>query len=276
MDRKPVLITGCSSGIGRCVAHTLHLRNYRVFACVRKPADIRELQSKGLETLQLDLTSAQQIDDAVATFLQRTNGKCFGLINNGAYGQPGAVEDLSRATLEKQFACNVFGTHQLTTLLLPAMRATGQGRIIQISSILGLVCLPFRGAYNASKYALEALTDTLRLELANSQIQVVLVEPGPIATRFRSNALAALRHDLKIQHSVHIKTYQSVLKRLSRIDNVPFTLPPEAVSRAVIHALEDSNPHCRYRVTKPAKLLAILKRILPDKTMDHLLTRLGD
>lgn len=275
MDRKPVLITGCSSGIGHSTARLLQQRDYRVFAGFKNLADAERLQEMGLETLQLNLADEHQVTAAADVFLQQTQGKCHALINNGAFGQPGAVEDLSRSTLEKQFACNVFGTHQLTNRLLPAMRAAKQGRIIQISSILGLVCLPYRGAYNASKYALEALTDTLRLELVNTGIKVCLVEPGPVATHFRSNAMAALLREIRIEDSAHEQTYTSVLKRLSNQHEVPFTVPPEVVANTIVRALESSNPRLRYRVTQPAKYLAVLKRILPDKIMDRLLVRLG-
>src|SRR3990167_8038449 len=172
MEQKSVLITGCSSGIGNCLARGLRERGYRVFAGARKEADVAALSAAGFESLPLDLDSSGSIRAAVETVLDRTQGRLYALVNNGAYGQPGAVEDLSRETLRAQFETNLFGTQELTNLVIPAMRAQGEGRIIQMSSMLGIVCLAYRGAYNATKFALEALSDTMRLELRNTNIHV--------------------------------------------------------------------------------------------------------
>ncbi|MEE8624625.1 MAG: SDR family NAD(P)-dependent oxidoreductase, partial [Acidiferrobacterales bacterium] len=190
-EDKSILITGCSTGIGLCLARGLRERGYRVIATTRKPADAAKLARSGLEALPLDLDSSESIEQAVDEVRRRASGTLFGLINNGAYGQPGAVEDLTRDTLRSQFETNLFGTQELTNRILPIFRAQGCGRIIQISSMLGFVCLAYRGAYNASKYALEALSDTLRLELRGTGIYVSLIEPGPIQSDFRKNAYAA-------------------------------------------------------------------------------------
>jgi NAD(P)-dependent dehydrogenase (short-subunit alcohol dehydrogenase family) len=179
-SRRVVLITGCSSGIGQAAAHGLPKSQYRVFASVRNPADIGPLAASGLDTLVLDLDHGGSIQDAVTELLEKTRGQLYALVNNAAYGQPGAVEDLTREALRRQFETNLFGTHELTRTCIPVMRRNGCGRIIQISSILGLICLANRGAYNASKFALEALSDTLRLELHGSGIDISLIEPGPI------------------------------------------------------------------------------------------------
>jgi len=191
MNEKTILITGCSSGIGLCVARGLSSRGYRVFATARRTADVEALNKEGLESLLLDLDDPHSITAAVEEILTRTNGRLDALFNNGAYGQPGAVEDLSRDVLRAQFETNLLGWHQLTNLVLPVMRSQGHGRIIHNSSVLGFVALRYRGAYNASKYALEGLADTLRLELAGTDIHVSLIEPGPITSRFRENAFAA-------------------------------------------------------------------------------------
>ncbi len=269
-EPKPVLITGCSSGIGHCLARGLGRCGYRVFATARRAADVAALADMGLESMPLDLDSSASIAWAVAAVRERTAGRLYALINNGAYGQPGAVEDLTRDTLRAQFETNVFGTHELTNLCLPLLRSNGGGRIVQISSILGLVCLPYRGAYNASKYALEALSDTLRLELRGSPIHVALVEPGPIRGRFRANAYAAFQARIDVARSRHQAAYAATAKRLTA-GEVPFTLPPEAVLKKVIHALESPHPRARYRVTPPAHLFANLKRLLPDAWMDRFL-----
>lgn len=271
MEPKSVLITGCSTGIGNSVAHGLRECGYRVFASARKESDVAALSAAGFESLPLDLDSSGSIRAAVETVLDRTQGRLYALVNNGAYGQPGAVEDLSRAVLRAQFETNLFGTQELTNLVLPAMRAQGEGRIIQISSILGIVCFAYRGAYNATKFALEALSDTLRLELRDTNIYVSLIEPGPITSRFRANAYAAFRRNIDREHSAHREYYARVEKRLEGSRPLPFTLPPEAVLKKVIHALEARRPKARYGVTFPTHLFAVLRRVLPVRVLDRIL-----
>jgi NAD(P)-dependent dehydrogenase (short-subunit alcohol dehydrogenase family) len=271
LEQRAVLITGCSSGIGHTLAVGLQQRGYRVYASVRQEKDLAPLAALGLETLLLDLTSPASIQRAADEVLQRSGGRLYGLINNGAYGQPGAVEDLTRDTLRAQFETNVFGTQELTNRLLPAFRAQHAGRIVQISSLLGIVSLAYRGAYNASKHALEALSDTLRLELQGTGIHVVLVEPGPITSRFRENAYRAYLAHIDSARSAHRDYYRRVEQRLGGTQPLPFTLPPEAVLRAVIRGLEARRPCLRYRVTVPAHLFAILRRVLPGRLLDRIL-----
>ena len=271
-----VLVTGCSSGIGQCLATGLAARGYRVIAGARKPADVAALAATGLEAIALDVASSDSIAAACAEVERRTQGRLYALINNAGYGQPGAVEDLRRDVLRAQFETNVFGAHELTTRLLPMFRAAGAGRIIQISSLLGLVCLAYRGAYNASKFALEALSDTLRLELRGSGIHVTLIEPGPIKTRFRDNSLAAFAAHIDPERSAHRERYQALLARLTgQRGRLPFTLPPEAVLKRVIHALEADRPKIRYYVTFPTYLFAALRRLLPAALLDRVAYRVG-
>ena len=271
---KSILISGCSSGIGRCVAQGLRARGYRVFATARAPGDVLALQDEGFEACRLDLADSESIQTAVSTVLAATGGSLFALFNNGAYGQPGAVEDLERSVLRRQFEANVFGWLELTNLIIPVMRRQGYGRIIQNSSVLGFVAMPYRGAYNASKYAIEALTDTLRLELTGSGIKVVLIEPGPIESHFRRNAYRAFKDHIQAAHSPHQERYRALESRLRTTGAVvPFTLPPTAVLQQIIHALESRRPNIRYRVTLPTHLFAALKRLLPDAWMDRLLLR---
>jgi NAD(P)-dependent dehydrogenase (short-subunit alcohol dehydrogenase family) len=273
---KSILITGCSTGIGYCVAKGLQQKGYRVFATARKNEDVTRLQNEGLESLQLDLDDSSSIKKAVAEILQRTDGKLFALFNNGAYGQPAAVEDLSRDAIRAQFETNLFGWLELTNLILPVMRNQGYGRIIQNSSVLGFVALPFRGAYNASKYALEGLSDTLRLELKGTDIYVSLIEPGPILSQFRKNGVKALNRYIDIENSIHREKYKNELERLNKEGAaVPFTLPPEAVLKKVIHALESGKPKARYYVTFPTYLFGYLKRVLTDSMMDSILGKTG-
>jgi NAD(P)-dependent dehydrogenase (short-subunit alcohol dehydrogenase family) len=275
MTGNSILITGCSSGIGLCVAHGLRSRGWRVFASARKPEDVARLTGEGLESLQLDLDDSASIAAAVDEVLLRTQGTLDALFNNGAYGQPGAVEDLTREVLRKQFETNLFGWHELTRLVLPVMRRQGHGRIVQHSSVLGFVALRYRGAYNASKYALEGLTDTLRLELRGSNIHVSLIDTGPVSSRFRENAHAAFLRNIDRDNSVHREHYARVVQRLTTQGAVvPFTLPPEAVLTKVVHALESRKPRSRYYVTFPTYLFAFLKRILPQHTLDRILYRI--
>lgn len=275
MGQKSVLITGCSSGIGHCVASGLAARGYRVFATARQPQDVARLTAEGLESLQLDHADSASIHRAVDEVLARTQGRLDALFNNGAYGQPGAVEDLSREALRAQFETNLFGWHELTNRVLPVMRRQGHGRIVYNSSVLGFVALPFRGAYTASKYALEGLVDTLRLELRGSGIHVALVEPGPIESRFRANALLAYQRHIDPDSSFHRERYRRMEERLvTEGPVVPFTLPPEAVLKKLIHALESRTPRTRYRVTFPTYLFAVLKRVLTDRALDRILARI--
>ena len=276
MATRSALITGCSTGIGRCLAEGLHALGYRVFATARKPGDVDELNRIGLESLQLDLDDSHSIQQAVETILERTGGELYALINNGAWGQPGAVEDLGRDLLRKQFETNLFGTQELTNLVLPAMRKQGFGRIIQISSILGITAMAYRGAYNASKFALEGLSDTMRLELRDTNIHVVLIEPGPIVSNFRNNAYAAFKANIDAEHSSHRDRYRNMVKRFKgEAGKTPFTLPPEAVLVKTIKALEAKRPKIRYGVTVPTHVFGLFKRILPFRWLDAILAAAG-
>lgn len=276
MLTRNILITGCSSGIGHCVASGLAKRGYRVFTSARKAEDVRALEAGGLESVQLDLADSVSIHRAMDEVLDRGGGQLYALFNNGAFGQPGAVEDLRREVLREQFEANLFGTVELTNRVIPVMRTQGYGRIIMNSSVLGLVALPYRGAYTASKYALEGIADTLRLELCGSGIHVSLIEPGPIESRFRANSFEVYKRNIDVEHSAHREKYLAMERRLLKQGAaVPFTLPPDAVLGKVIHALESRYPKIRYYMTVPTYLFATLKRILPDGWMDRLLAGVG-
>ena len=269
---KSVLITGCSSGIGLCIAKGLKDKGYRVFASARSIDDVKNLQNLGFESLLLDLSSSESINAAVFKLYEMTD-TLYALINNGAYGQAGALEDISRDALEKQFQSNVFGWHELTNLVLPRMRDLNVGRIIYISSVLGFVAMPFRGPYVASKFAIEGLIATLRLELSDTNIKFSSIQPGPIESKFRKNAYLAFKQNVDISSSHYQDQYKIVIKRLQSGKNVKFTLPPEAVLKSAIHALESSNPKNYYRVTFPTKFFAFLGNILPSKWMDYILNQ---
>ena len=271
-----VLITGCSTGIGYSICHHLKQNGYQVIASCRNISDVERLEAEGFTCVQLDLNNTESIRSGFNQAMKICSGELYALVNNGAYGQPGAVEDLTRDALVEQFQTNVFGTQELTNLAIPVMRERGKGRIVQISSILGFICLRFRGAYNASKYALEALSDTLRLELANSGVHVSLIQPGPIESDFRPNALKHFKRNIDANNSYFADIYSRVEKRLTTEKKARFTLPAEAVSKCVLHALESSKPKIRYPVTKPTYIMAALKRILPDRLMDRVLMTSGD
>ncbi len=277
MSERTVLITGCSSGIGRACALGLKARGWRVFATARKETDIADLAQQGLEALYLDYTEPDSIIACVEEVRKRTQGRLFALFNNGAYGQLGAVEDLSREVLARQFEANVFGWHDLTMRALPMMRAAGRGRIVQNSSVLGLVAMKWRGAYNASKFAIEGLTDTLRLELRGSGIHVSTIEPGPIWSKFVDNALKHFQANIDIDHSPYRDVYLERLKKLrGETRPNPFKLPPEAVLKKLVHALESPRPRPRYYVTFPTHLMAFLRRPLPTRALDAILDKASD
>jgi NAD(P)-dependent dehydrogenase (short-subunit alcohol dehydrogenase family) len=273
---KTILITGCSSGIGACVARGLDARGWRVFTTARQIDDVDSLLVEGMDSYQLDLDDSDSIHAAVDAVLYRTRGQLDAVFNNGGYGQVGAVEDLTRDALRAQFETNLFGWVELTNRIIPVMRRQGYGRIVMNSSVLGYAAFPYRGAYNAVKFALEGLSDTLRQELHGSGIHVALIEPGPITSRFRENCLPHFERHIDWQHSVHRSQYAAQLDRLKTPGPAaPFTLPPEAVLKAVLHALESPYPKARYPVTLPANLFWWLKRVLSIKAMDALMRKIS-
>ena len=269
---QAVLITGCSSGIGYQAAVTLQERGYQVYATARKPADVSRLQSLGLHAVTLDLDSHNSIETAVAEVLERSDGKLYGLFNNGGYGQAGAVEDLPTDVLRQQFETLFFGWHELPRRVIPVMRQQGEGRIIQNSSVLGFAAMPHRGAYNAAKFAIEGLSDTLRLELQGSNIHLSIIQPGPIRTRFRDNGLVHFKKNIDIVNSVHAEHYRTTLERLGKQSSTNrFTLEPDVVVDKLLHALQSPKPKIRYRVTTPTIAFSIAKRLLPGRALDKIL-----
>ena len=267
---ESILITGCSSGIGLSTAKFLHKRGFHVIASVRNPDDISILKELGINCIQLDLRDEDSINSAVA-YIKDHAPNLYGLVNNGAYGQPGAVEDLSRAALEEQFHTNVFGTHSLTQKLIPIFRQHNRGRIVQISSILGFVGAPMRGAYNASKFALEGLSDTLRVELADTDIKVAIIQPGPIESAFRPNAYKAFTKHIDSKNSHYANLYEDVHARLHSKENARFTLSSEFVAKKIHHALTAKHPKIRYWITVPTIVMGILTKFMPTRLLDKLI-----
>jgi NAD(P)-dependent dehydrogenase (short-subunit alcohol dehydrogenase family) len=271
MSARSILITGCSSGIGLASARALKARGWRVLVTARNEADLKRLTDKeALEALRLELADPRSVTALADEALRRTDGKLYALFNNAGMGQVGAVEDLSADLLRRQLEVNVVGAHELTRRLLPAMRRNGEGRIVQCSSVLGLVAGPYRGAYCASKFAIEALSDALRLELRGTGIAVSIIEPGPIRSRFLEVALANFRSTVNIDASPHRETYVARLAAMEAGGKSTFKLEPEAVAAKLVHAVESAHPKARYFVTTPTYLAVFAKRVLPVALLDRL------
>ncbi len=269
---KTILITGCSSGIGLATAKACKKAGLRVFATARKEKDLARLQAVGFEVLRLDLADPASIESAIESLLAKTQ-KLDILFNNAAYGQPGAIEDLPLQALQEQFAVNLFGWHELTKRVIPIMRRQGSGRIIQHSSILGLVALKYRGAYNASKFALEGYTDTLRLELLGSGIDVITLNTGPVISNFRRNALQKFLRFISPHTSPHKKAYKKEIARMQSMQNPPFTITSEEAAKIILSIILTPHPKPRYYITKASIILATLKRVLSTSMLDTILQK---
>jgi NAD(P)-dependent dehydrogenase (short-subunit alcohol dehydrogenase family) len=275
MVKKTILITGSSSGIGLAAAMDLRERGWRVFASCKQQADCDRLRTMGFESPRIDYTDTTSIHQGLNEVLDATDGMLDALFNNGAHAIPGAVEDLPTDALRSIFEANFFGWHELTRSVIPIMRAQGHGRIVQCSSVLGLVTMPWRGAYNASKFALEGLTDTLRIEMRDTNIKIVLIEPGPITTKFRENSIPHFERWINWKDAARATQYETkLLKRLYTSDGPdPFELPADAVVKKLIHALDSSRPRPRYFVTTPTYMMVALRRLLPTRILDWVLSR---
>lgn len=274
MTQKTILITGSSSGIGYDAAHGLRAAGWRVFASCRKAADCARLQAEGFDSPRIDYADEGSIASGLREVLEATGGTLDALYNNGAYALPGAVEDLPADALRAIFETNVFGWHALTRHVIPVMRAQGHGRIINCSSVLGLVGIRWRGAYVATKFALEGLTDVLRLEMASTGIKVILIEPGPIKSDIRKNAIPHFERWIDWKLSARADEYASLLSRLYT-DGGPdrFELPASAVTAKLLHALTSPRPKPRYYVTRPTYLAGVMRRVLPTRLLDAVLLR---
>jgi NAD(P)-dependent dehydrogenase (short-subunit alcohol dehydrogenase family) len=274
MSQKSILITGCSSGIGLDAARSLKSRGWRVFATCRQQGDCDRLIGEGLESFRLDYADEASIEAAMAEALSRTGGTLDAVFNNGAFACPGAVEDLPRDALRAIFEVNLFGYHDLTRRVIPVMRAQGHGRIINCSSVLGLVGMTWRGAYVATKFAMEGLSDVLRLEMRGTGIHIVLIEPGPITTDIRKNAIPHFEKWIDWEHSARVDQYAGLRDRLYT-DSGPdkFELPASAVTAKLIRALESPRPRPRYFVTTPTYISNVLRRLLPTRALDWVLAR---
>jgi len=273
MPPRSILITGCSSGIGLDAARGLKALGWRVFATCRQEADCDRLRAEGLESFRLDYADETSIAEAVAETLRRTGGTLDALFTNGAFACPGLVEDLPRGALREIFETNLFGYHDLARRVIPVMRAQGAGRIVNCSSVLGLVGMTFRGAYVATKFAMEGLTDVMRIELKGSGIDVILIEPGPIATKIRENAIPHFERWIDWQNSARADLYRRLRGRLydKKVRKDAFELDPPAVTAKLIRALESRRPKARYYVTTPTYIMGLARRMLPTRALDWLI-----
>ncbi|MFK5882032.1 MAG: SDR family NAD(P)-dependent oxidoreductase [Sulfurospirillum sp.] len=269
--KQSILITGCSSGIGYYCAKKLHNEGYKVYATAKSEDDIKRLQSEGLDSFKLDVTNSEDIKNALEYISKKSDSRLDILFNNAGFGQPGALEDLSKTALKEQFETNVFGNFELTKEALRLLRNSKNPKIIQNSSVLGFVSMKYRGAYNASKYALEGLSDTFRQELEPFGIRVVLIEPGPIRSDFRKNAYKMFKKYIKIESSFYAKEYKKAIQRFESSDDDPFTLGSNAVYSVLLKIINTNSPKPRYRVTFPTKLFWFLKRILSTRMLDRVL-----
>ncbi len=272
---RSILITGCSSGIGYDAAHGLAARGWRVFAACRKTEDCDRLRAEGLDSALIDYADPASIAAGLAEVLEATGGRLDALFNNGAHACPGLVEDVPTGALREIFETNFFGWHDLTRRVIPVMRAQGHGRIVQCSSVLGLITLPWRGAYNATKFAVEGLTDTMRIELRGTGIHVSLIEPGPVTSRIRQNSIPHFERWIDWENSARAADYRDRLRTRLYASSGPdrFELPPSAVTARLVHAVEARRPRARYYVTLPTHAMGTLRRILPTRALDWILSR---
>ena len=275
--QKSILITGCSSGIGLDCAKTLHAHGWTVFASCRQQKDCDRLKMMGIEAPRLNHADPVSITETIQYILTKTNGKLDAVFNNGAFAVPGAVEDLPTDALRSIYETNLFGYHEVIRQVIPIMRAQGKGKILNCSSVLGFVAIPWRGAYNSTKFALEGLTDTLRIEMRNTNINVILIEPGPIGTKIRENSIPHFERWVDWENSPRKKQYETdLIKRLYQPKNKPdaFELPVSAVTKVVMKALESHHPKPRYYVTIPTHFMGVLRRILSTRSLDWFISRL--
>ena len=272
---RSILITGCSTGIGLAAARTLKARGWRVLATARRPADFEKLEREhGLEVLALELKDEASIARCAEEALRRTEGRLYALYNNAAYGVIGAMEDVPASVLREQLEVNVIAASELSRRVIPAMRRNGRGRIVMCSSVLGFVSGPYRGAYSASKFALEALSDAMRIELRPAGIRVSLLEPGPIESHFLATTLSSFTSQIDQTRSPHREAYERRMRQMQSGQKSMFKLQPEAVVAKLVHALESPRPRARYRIGIMTKGANFLRRVLPDALLDRIVARM--
>ena len=271
--KKNILITGCSSGIGKNAALRLHNKGWRVFATCRSEKDCFFFNRLGIESLPLDLLSELSIDNAINYINKETNSQLDALYNNGAYAIPGAIQDMPRDAIREIFEVNVFGQIDLINKCIPLMLNSEDPRIINCSSVLGFLSLPYRGLYSATKFSIEALTDALRRENYNNKIKFILIQPGPINTKIRKNSIKHFENWIDWENSPNKEIYEyKIMKHLYNEKNnysyINFELQPDSVTKILIKALNSKKPKIRYTVTLPTKIAKIMIKFLPTNLLD--------
>ena len=267
-----IVITGCSTGIGLETAKYLKIQGLNVYPTAREQKDVDMLLDLGFKNaMKLDVRDSSEISSVIQRVVENDN-KIDIWFNNAGYGQVGAIEDLPTDILKEQFDTNVFGLHECTRQIIPIMRKQGYGKIIQHSSVLGLISLFGRGAYNASKYAIEGLTDTLRLELHNTDIHVSLLNTGPVTSNFRNTAMRKLKENIDIKNSIFKEQYQKNLS--ADKSTVPFNEEADSVAKVVHQIILSKKPKPRYYITKATYILGYLKRILSTSLLDRVLLKI--
>lgn len=268
--RGSVLITGCSSGIGRDTAVVLKGMGWDVIASARKPTDVDLLRKQGFKAVLIDNNDDASIEAGMRSAVEMAEGgRVWGVFCNAGYGQPGALEDVTSRGMEQQLRTNVVGTHSLLRLAVKHMGSAGGGRILVNSSVLGVVGMKYRGAYVASKFALEGMADVLRMEVRDLGIDVCLIEPGPVYTRFRANGLKVFHEHVEVEGSRHAKRYEGLVKKLSTEGPVvPFTMTSRRCGEIAAKALTCARPRARYRATVQTRVFSVLKRVLPTRWLD--------
>lgn len=276
MTGKSILITGCSSGIGRDAAQALRARGWHVFASCRQEEDCETLKAQGFDSPRIDYCDAESIASGLAEVLEATGGTLDALFNNGAHQLNARVEDLPTDGLRAIFEANLFGWHELTRQVVPVMRTQGAGRIVQCSSALGFTYMRYRGAYTATKHALEGLTDVMRIELQGTGIHVILIEPGPITTEFRRKGIQYFERYIDWKASARREEYENHLipRMYGPGSKDRFELPASAVSAKLIRALDSTDPAPRYYVTGASYIAGYLRRILSTRMSDRIISRL--
>ena len=270
--KKNILITGCSSGIGHDAALTLNKKGWRVFATCRSRSDCKYFESLGIESFPLDLSNEKSIKSATDLIEEKISSKLNAIFNNAAFAIPGAIQDLPRSALREIFEVNVFGQFDLIKRCLPLMAQVEDPRIVNCSSVLGFLSLPYRGAYSATKFALEALTDAMRRENFDGPVKIILLQPGPINTKIRQNSIKHFEKWVNWQDSIHQKKYKNiVIERLynkSSSNLSKYELHPRSVTKVLEKALDAKKPKCRYMITTPTLAARILISTLPTKLLD--------
>jgi NAD(P)-dependent dehydrogenase (short-subunit alcohol dehydrogenase family) len=267
---KAVLITGCSSGIGRATALRLAASGWTVYATARRPETLTELAAAGCRTLALDVTDERSMQEAVAE-IERAEGAVGVLINNAGYSQSGAIETVPLQAVRRQFETNVFGLVRLTQLVLPKMRAQGWGKVVNVGSMGGRLSFPGGGHYHATKHALEAISDALRFELRGFGIDVILLEPGLITTAFGEAATASMA-DVELTGDDPYAKFNTTVCAVTRgAYEGPMKLlggGPDRVAKTIERALKRRHPPARIKITPSAKVTIGMRRLMPDRLWD--------